>query len=74
MVEDFVYRTINLNYVNILNPFFRNRCQSPQLHKRQHLVEWTVQVQEKMGLCEASLHLAVSILDLFMDGHDIQAS
>ena len=29
-------------------------------------------MQEKLGLCTATLHLAVRIMDLFMDGHDIQ--
>ena len=29
-------------------------------------------VSGKLGLCGATLHLAVRIIDLFMDGHDIQ--
>jgi len=48
------------------------RRQSPQLEKRSQLVDWTTDVAEKMGLHQSSLHLAVKLLDLFMDGHDIQ--
>ena len=29
-------------------------------------------VSGKLGLCGATLHLALRIIDLFMDGHDIQ--
>lgn len=50
----------------------RCRRQSPQLARRRHLVEWSCEVQEKLGLSMATLHLAVKIMDLFMDGHDIQ--
>lgn len=51
-----------------------NRCrrQSPQLGRRRHLVEWSCEVQQKLGLSKPTLHLAVKIVDLFMDGHDIQ--
>ena len=31
-----------------------------------------VQVAGKLGLSSATLHLALRIVDLFMDGHDIQ--
>ena len=31
-----------------------------------------VKVSGKLGLCGATLHLALRIIDLFMDGHDIQ--
>lgn len=50
----------------------RCRRQSPQLARRRHLVDWTCEVQAKLKLTEATLHLAVRLLDLFMDGHDIQ--
>lgn len=50
----------------------RCRRQSPQLSRRRHLVEWTSEVQEKLHLHSSTLHLAVKIMDLFMDGHDIQ--
>jgi len=48
------------------------RRQSPQLDKRAQLVDWTCDVAEKLGLCQSALHLAVKLIDLFMDGHDIQ--
>ena len=50
------------------------RKQSPQLEKRSQLVDWTAEVAEKLGLHQSSLHLAVRLIDLFMDGHDIQVS
>ena len=31
-----------------------------------------LKVSGKLGLCGATLHLALRIIDLFMDGHDIQ--
>lgn len=46
--------------------------QSPQLNKRRHLVDWTSIVAEKLKLTNCTLHLAVKLLDFFMDGHDIQ--
>ena len=52
--------------------FYYIRRQSPQLEKRSELVDWTTKVAEKLGLHQSSLHLAVRLLDLFMDGHDIQ--
>ena len=48
------------------------RIQSPQLDKSAQLVDWTCDVAEKLGLCQSALHLAVKLIDLFMDGHDIQ--
>jgi hypothetical protein len=39
---------------------------------RRHLVDWTSIVAEKLKLTSSTLHLAVRILDYFMDGHDIQ--
>ena len=48
------------------------RRQSPQLEKRTQMVDWTCDVAEKLGLRQSSLHLAVKLIDLFMDGHDIQ--
>ena len=48
------------------------RRQSPQLEKRLQLVEWSCEVADKLGLCTSTLHLAVKLVDLFMDGHDIQ--
>lgn len=46
--------------------------QSPQLGRRRHLVDWTSLVAEKLKLTNCTLHLAVKLLDYFMDGHDIQ--
>ena len=51
---------------------FHCRRQSPQLDKRGQLVEWCCEVADKLGLCTSTLHLAVKLVDLFMDGHDIQ--
>jgi len=48
------------------------RQKSPQLASRRHLIEWSTEVSGKLGLCGATLHLALRIIDLFMDGHDIQ--
>jgi hypothetical protein len=39
---------------------------------RRHLVDWTSIVAEKLKLTSTTLHLAIKILDYFMDGHDIQ--
>ena len=36
------------------------------------LIDWTKDVAEKLGMHQGSLHLAVRLIDLFMDGHDIQ--
>jgi len=46
--------------------------QSPQMDKRRHLVDWTSVVAEKLHLTSCTVHLAIKILDFFMDGHDIQ--
>jgi hypothetical protein len=35
-------------------------------------VDWTSIVAEKLKLTSTTLHLAIKILDYFMDGHDIQ--
>jgi hypothetical protein len=48
------------------------RRQSPQLSKRRHLIDWTCEAQQKLCLSDNTLHLAVRLMDLFMDGHDIQ--
>jgi len=46
--------------------------QSPQIHQRRHLVDWTSVVGERLKLTRCTVHLAVKLLDYFMDGHDIQ--
>lgn len=48
------------------------RRQSPQLKKRRKLIDWTTMVAEKLELSTCTVHLAIKLLDLFMDGHDIQ--
>ena len=45
---------------------------SPQLGARRPLVDWLSQIRERLRLEHDSLHLAVKIMDLFMDGHDIE--
>lgn len=50
----------------------RVRLQSPQLHRRRDLVTWSCRTASDLGLRTVSLHLAVRILDRFMDGHDIE--
>jgi len=45
---------------------------SPQLEFRQVLVSWMVLVVERAKLKRNTLHLAVKLLDFFMDGHNIQ--
>lgn len=45
---------------------------SPQLHRRRELVVWCGSVAEELGLRTLTLHLAVRLLDMFMDGHNIQ--
>jgi hypothetical protein len=46
--------------------------QSPQWSRRRHLIDWTSIVAEKLCLTNCTLHLAVKLIDYFMDGHDIQ--
>ncbi len=49
------------------------RRQSPQLEScRRHLVDWTCQVGERLELASCSVHLAVRLLDLFMDAHVVE--
>ena len=39
---------------------------------RRKLIDCTTQVAEKLELSTCTVHLAVKLLDYFMDGHDIQ--
>ena len=48
------------------------RNTSPQIGKRGKLIEWIRNVSCKLGLADATFYLASKLLDLFMDGHDIQ--
>ena len=50
------------------------RLQSPQLDRRLQLVEWSGDVAASLGLTTNTLHLAIKLIDLFMDGHDIQVT
>eukprot|EP00092_Neocalanus_flemingeri_P001350 GFUD01001441.1.p1 GENE.GFUD01001441.1~~GFUD01001441.1.p1 ORF type:complete len:291 (-),score=78.59 GFUD01001441.1:125-943(-) len=45
---------------------------SPQLGRRRQLVDWSSEVAVKLRLTTQTLHLAVKLLDHFMDGHDIE--
>ncbi|GIX96154.1 cyclin-J [Caerostris darwini] len=51
---------------------FLFRGQSPQLHMRKKLVQWMDTVCQKMKFCTTVQHLAVYLLDIFMDNHTIQ--
>ena len=50
----------------------KHKGNSPQTDKRSQLIEWMVGVSGKLGLSTTTLHLAVKILVMFMDGHDIK--
>jgi len=52
-------------------PRLRHNKNSPQIAKRGNLIEWSRNVSEQLGLATATFHLAVKLIDLFMDGHDI---
>ncbi|XP_002737200.2 cyclin-J-like [Saccoglossus kowalevskii] len=49
-------------------------AQSPQLHLRRYLVDWLAVISDSgnLHLCSTALHLAVSLLDRFMDKFDIE--
>jgi len=49
----------------------RFKNSSPQIEKRGSLIEWTRDVAQKLCLSDITFHLAVRLIDLFMDGHDI---
>lgn len=44
---------------------------SPQLDQRRILVDWTCTSGEKLDVPKSAIHLAIVLLDRFMDGHDI---
>ena len=46
-------------------------AQSPQLKMRRYLVDWLAVVCDKCELCVTVRHLAVTLLDFFMDKFDI---
>ena len=47
------------------------KASSPQLALRRYLVDWLAIIFEKMGSSYGILHLSVSLMDFFMDNHDI---
>ncbi|CAL1272210.1 unnamed protein product [Larinioides sclopetarius] len=47
------------------------RGQSPQLHLRKKMVEWMDTVCQKLKFCTTVQHLAVYLLDIFMDNHTV---
>jgi len=65
------YLAENLAYMRLREirlPLYRQK--SPLIHKRRVLVDWTCLGGEKFNLGKPAIHLAIVILDRFMDGHD----
>lgn len=52
---------------------FLFRGQSPQLHLRKKMIKWMDTVCQKMEFCTIVQHLAVRLLDIFMDNHIINS-
>jgi len=53
-------------------PIHRIRKTSPQIGKRSQLIEWTRDVSNKLLLNPNTFHLAIKLIDIFMDGHNIE--
>ncbi|XP_046385474.1 cyclin-J isoform X2 [Ischnura elegans] len=49
-------------------------CRSPQIHERPQLISWIQKLSERLKLQNTTSHLAVYVLDIFMDNHDIEPS
>ncbi|XP_071448580.1 cyclin-J [Hetaerina americana] len=47
---------------------------SPQIRERPLLLSWIQKVSEQLNLQNTTFHLAVYVLDIFMDNHDIAPS
>ncbi|XP_077992616.1 cyclin-J-like isoform X2 [Glandiceps talaboti] len=49
-------------------------ARSPQLNLRRYLVDWLAIISDSsnLQLCDTALHLAVTLLDKFMDKYDIE--
>ena len=47
---------------------------SPQLACRRYLVDWLCLVAEKTRIKRNTIHLAVKLLDFFMDGHAVETN
>ncbi|XP_064630907.1 cyclin-J-like isoform X2 [Lineus longissimus] len=45
----------------------RYLAQSPQLHQRRYLVDWAAEICDQFSLCYTTRHLAIHLLDFFMD-------
>ena len=46
-------------------------AQSPQLTYRRYLVDWVAVICEEFQLCNTAKHLAITLMDYFMDNYDI---
>ncbi|KAA0718396.1 Cyclin-J [Triplophysa tibetana] len=58
-----------LRYKELRLPVYKG--QSPQLSLRRYFADLIAIVSNRFNLCPAARHLAVYLLDLFMDGYDI---
>ncbi|XP_061856967.1 cyclin-J isoform X3 [Colius striatus] len=58
-----------LRYKELKLPSYKG--QSPQLHLRRYFADLIAIVSNRFRLCPAARHLAVYLLDLFMDRYDI---
>ncbi|XP_062319883.1 cyclin-J [Osmerus eperlanus] len=58
-----------LRYKELKLPSYK--CQSPQLNLRRYFADLIAIVSNRFRLCPAARHLAVYLLDLFMDRYDI---
>ena len=54
------------------SPVLRIRRTSPQLGKRSQLVNWSKDVSDKLQLHQNTFHLTIKLIDVFMDGHNIE--
>jgi Cyclin, N-terminal domain len=50
------------------------RSQSPQLEARLCLVDWLAVICDESKICLTGRHLAVLLLDYFMDNHHVDRS
>jgi hypothetical protein len=46
-------------------------AQSPQIASRRYLVDWLAIICDKYQICPTARHLAVMLLDCFMDKYNI---
>lgn len=67
LAED-IYATLKLKEQTI--PHYLG--QSSQLWIRRHLVDWLSVIVGELGICASSQHLAVYLLDYFMDGLEVE--